>query len=187
MALPVPNYSDYEVYEDGRIWSNKTNKFLKPNYTKRGYTSVELFNADGHKRLLVHRLVANAFIPNPYDLPQVNHKDEDPTNNAADNLEWCTAKYNMNYGEGARTRHLKIDYTKPIYAENARLNGRAVSVPVLMYSKDGQFIKRFESIVDASRETNICKSGIGRVISGERKTAGGYIWKRGNDLSVYQF
>lgn len=179
MALPVENYPDYLAYEDGKIWSNKTQKYLKPASTKSGYKSVELFNESGGKRFLLHHIIASLFIPNPNNLPQINHKDENPSNNSVENLEWCTAKYNMNYGEGAKTRHLKIDYTKPIYALNARLNGKTVNIPVLMYSKDGRFVKRFESIADASRETNICKSGIGRVIKGERKTAGGYIWRKG--------
>jgi hypothetical protein len=178
MALPIPDYPGYLAYEDGRIWSNKTNKFLRPNSTRHGYQSVELFNENGGKRILIHRIVASIFIPNPNNLPQINHKDENPENNRIENLEWCTAKYNMNYGEGARTRHQKINYTKPIYAITARINGKAVSVPVSMYSKDGQFIKRFNSIADASKETHIAKSGIGRVARGERKTAGGCIWRR---------
>lgn len=189
MALPILNYPDYLVYENGQIWSNKTKKFLKPSYTKSGYATVELFNEFGSKRLLIHRLVASAFIPNPNNLPQVNHKDENPKNNAVENLEWCTALYNMNYGEGAKTRHLKIDYTKEIYKRNAIINGRAVSVPVYMYSKNGTFIRAFKSIVEASQQTKIHKTNIARASLGKRKTAGGYIWKRerSEDLSVYQY
>lgn len=120
MAIPVQGYPDYLIGEDGRIWSKKTHKYLKPAYTKTGYASVELFNSSGSKRLLIHRLVARAFIPNPLNLPQVNHIDEDPRNNSVDNLEWCTAKYNMNYGNGAKTRHVNINYSKPIYKVVAR-------------------------------------------------------------------
>jgi len=177
MALPVLSYPDYMVYEDGRIWSSKTNKFLKPAYTKNGYASVELFNQEGSKRLLIHRLVASAFIPNPDNLPQINHKDENPKNNHVDNLEWCSARYNMNYGVGAKTRHLKIDYTKPCYKENAIKNGKKVSIPVAMFS-NGIEIKRFKSAKDASRATGIAHSGILRAIHNERATAGGYVWKR---------
>ena len=148
---------------------------------------VELFNSDGSKRVLIHRLVAMAFIPNPDDLPQVNHKDENPSNNHVDNLEWCTAKYNMNYGDGAKTRHSKIDYSKPCYKENAIKNGKAVSVPVFMFSKNGSFLTSFNSIIDASIATGIHRSNIGMASRGERKTAGGYVWKRGNDLSVCQY
>lgn len=177
MSLPVPNYPDYTVYEDGRIWSNKTNKFLKPNYTERGYASIELFNSDGHRRFLIHRLVANAFIPNPHNLPQVNHKDENPTNNAASNLEWCTAKYNMNYGIGAKVRHLKIDYTKPIFKETAIKNGKKVSRPVAMIDKFGTPLATYASAVDASKATGIYKTSITRSTRSTHLRAGGYKWE----------
>lgn len=188
MALPVADYPDYLIYEDGRVWSNKTNKFLKASTTLTGYKYVQLFNDNGHQNKLIHRLVAFAFIPNPLNLPQINHKDENKANNKLDNLEWCTAKYNMNYGEGTKTRRLKIDYTKPCYAENARINGKTVSVPVDMYSKNGTFLKSFPSFIEASRITGISKSGIARTANGKRKSAGGFVWKRrGNDLLAYQF
>lgn len=87
----------YQISNIGRVWS-----VGKEIYKKAGligsYLSVSL-NKDGHlKNFLIHRLVAKAFIPNPLNLPQVNHIDEDKLNNRADNLEWCTAKYNCNYG-----------------------------------------------------------------------------------------
>ena len=177
MAIPIKNYPEYEVYSDGRVWSNKTSKFLKPAYTDRGYASVELFNEYGSKRLLNHRLVAEAYIPNPGNLPQVNHKDENPKNNCADNLEWCTAKYNMNYGEGAKSRHSKINYSRPCYKSNAVKNGKSVSIPVAMFEGE-RLIKQFESAKEASKVTGIAHTNILRVIHGERRTAGGYTWKR---------
>lgn len=188
MALPVPNYPNYLIYEDGRIWSNKTKKFLKPAYNERGYASVELFNQYGSKRLLIHRLVASAFLPNPSNLPQVNHKDENPKNNVVDNLEWCSALYNMNYGMGAKTRHSKINYTKPCFRENAIRNGKKVARPVSMFSLDGQFIRTYESAAEASRQTGIHVTNISRAVK-TKYNAGGYAWKyeRSDDLSVYQF
>jgi len=82
-----------------------------------GYKYVSLCKGS-QKRLRIHRLVAEAFIPNPDNLPQVNHKDEDKSNNRADNLEWCTQEYNQSYGTGRirngeanRGRHLS-DITK---------------------------------------------------------------------------
>lgn len=176
MAIPILNYPDYLVYEDGRIWSNKTNKFLKPAYTRAGYASVELFGYNGRKRFLIHRLVANAYIPNPNHYPQINHKDENPKNNHVNNLEWCTARYNMNYGEGAKRRHSNIDYTKPCFSENARKNGKKVSRPVSMFTKEGALISTFESAAEASRQTGIYVTNITR----SAKTAlyaGGYLWK----------
>lgn len=189
MALPVKDYPDYLVHENGKIWSNKTKRFLKEGKTTKGYCSVQLFNNHGHKNFLVHRLVAEAYLPNPGSLPQVNHKDENPCNNSVDNLEWCTAEYNMNYGNGAKTRHLKIDYTKPIYRENAIKNGKKVSIPIIMLSKTGDFIARFESSAQASRKTGLHPTTINRAANGKRKTAGGYVWRleRGNDLSACQY
>lgn len=177
MGIPVKDYPDYLVFRDGRIWSNKTNKFLKPGKNRGGYESVDLFNANGHRRFLVHRLVAEAFIPNPRLLPQVNHKDENPSNNTVGNLEWCDAKYNMNYGNGAKNRHAKIDYSNPCYKRNAVLNGKKVSIPVAMIA-DGEVLKCFESAKEASRKTGVALSCILRVVHGERHTAGGYVWKR---------
>lgn len=81
MGLPVLNYPNYTVDEEGRIYSIKSNKFIKPSTSKKGYMSVELFNENGSKRMLVHRIVAMAYIPNPNDYPQVNHIDENPSNN----------------------------------------------------------------------------------------------------------
>ena len=189
MAIPVVGYEDYLIYPDGKVFSTKSNKFLKPNITPQGYKSVELFNNNGSKRLLIHRLVAQAFIPNSENLPQVNHKDENPSNNSMDNLEWCTAKYNMNYGNGAKTRHSKIDYSKPSYKENAIKNGKVVSIPVLQIDKYGNVINRFGSIKEATDSLGVKQSHISECCKGKRKTSYGFSWKyeRSDDLSVYQY
>ena len=106
----IKNYEGlYEVSNLGRVKSlnyNKTGKeqILKPAKVKNGYLLVGLCNNKKVKTYHVHRLVAQTFIPNPNDLPQVNHKDEDKENNCIDNLEWCSAEYNMNYG----TRNKRI-------------------------------------------------------------------------------
>lgn len=189
MAIPVLDYPDYLVYEDGRIWSGKTNKFLKPAYTKAGYASVELFNENGSRRFLVHRLVATAYIPNPNSFPQINHKDENPKNNHINNLEWCTAKYNMNYGEGAKTRHCSIDYKTESRKRIAIQNGKKVCVPVLMINIHGDVLARFNSCIEASEKTGIYPTNINRAIHKPHLKAGGYYWRKegSEDLSAYQF
>ena len=127
----------YKVSSYGNIYSFKSNKIMKNSPNTRGYLSVELFN-NGSSRNLVHRLVANAFIPNPNNYPQINHIDENPKNNHMDNLEWCTSKYNMNYGNGAKTRHSKIDYSTENRKRIARENGKAVCRKVIQYNKKGK-------------------------------------------------
>ena len=92
---------DYESY---RLHKGKV---LSPAKDRYGYLYVVLSCNGKHKTITVHRLVAQAFIPNPDDLPIINHKDEDKLNNCVENLEWCTAKYNMNYG----TRNIRIRET----------------------------------------------------------------------------
>lgn len=91
-------------YEKYRLHKGKV---LSPAKDRYGYLSVVLSYNGKHKTITVHILVAQAFIPNPDDLPIINHKDEDKTNNRVENLEWCTAKYNMNYG----TRNIRIKDT----------------------------------------------------------------------------
>ena len=93
----------YQVSNMGglkRIWlrGRMNVKALKPNINQDGYCSVGLYKNGRCKTMLLHRIVAQAFLPNPSCLPQVNHKDENKQNNAVDNLEWCDAKYNCNYG-----------------------------------------------------------------------------------------
>ena len=89
-----------------KYWRN--GRILKCGNTGRGYLMVVLTKNENRKTHIVHRLVAQAFIPNPNNLPQVNHKDECKTNNNVSNLEWCDNKYNSNYGE----RNKKIIDTK---------------------------------------------------------------------------
>lgn len=175
---PIVDYEGlYEVSNTGQIRSLfRYKKTLKYNVTKRGYCTVELFKNKLSKRLLVHRLVAEAFIPNPDNLPQVNHIDENPQNNSVNNLEWCTAKYNMNYGEGAKTRHLKIDYTTEKRKQVARENGKARAVPVVQI-ENGIMICAYENAKIASERTGVNHSHICDVANGKRKTAGGYVWK----------
>lgn len=105
MWKPVVGYEGlYLVNEVGQVKSTPRNgnghksKILKSRLTKQGYVHVCLSNKDHGKNVLVHRIVAETFIPNPYNLPCINHKDENKENNRVDNLEWCSYEYNINYG-----------------------------------------------------------------------------------------
>lgn len=103
----------YQVSNLGRVWNIKLQRYLKGSYDKDGYIRVNLTAKNGKvKTERVHRLVALVFLDNPNNYPQVNHKDENKGNNCVDNLEWCDAKYNINYGTRndrmAKTQSRKI-------------------------------------------------------------------------------
>lgn len=100
---PVHGYEDlYEVSDKGRVRSMRGNRnILKPGHCGSLYNYVTLCKDGELKKLYIHRMVAEAFIPNPDCLPQVNHIDENKTNNTAANLEWCTAQYNNTYNDKA--------------------------------------------------------------------------------------
>lgn len=99
-----------------RFYKNGTTNILKGVIKRGGYQGV-LLKANGiFKCELIHRLVATHFIPNPDNLPQVNHKDENKLNNNVENLEWCTTKYNNNYGtKGKRISESKLNKTYNCY------------------------------------------------------------------------
>ena len=133
----------------------------------RGYQIISLEKNSKKKTYQVHRLVAEYFLPNPNNYPQVNHKDENKENNRVDNLEWCTVEYNSNYG----TRNERI-------AEKLKDNENYY-IPVLCYDLNNNFIKRYDSAAQAGRELGICESGITaccKLYYG-RTSAGGFKWK----------
>lgn len=96
--------------------------FLKKHEDKNGYIKVSLNKNNKSKQYAIHRLVAKAFIPNPNNLPQINHKDENKQNNNLENLEWCTAKYNNSYG----TRIQRCKQKRQILIEQYDLNGNLI-------------------------------------------------------------
>ena len=99
----IKGYPNYQISNLGRIWNTKTQRYLNGGYCKDGYIQVHLTAINGkRKHELIHRLVAIAFLDNPNNLPQVNHKDENKENNCVDNLEWCDAKYNNIYSKGKK-------------------------------------------------------------------------------------
>lgn len=158
---PVLERKDgYWVDPKGKIWSEKSNRYLKPCYNKWGYAYVDLCN-NGHKsRVFIHQIVAKMFIPNPNNLPQVNHKDEDKTNNHVDNLEWCTPSYNNAYGS--------------LNAQKTKRFGK----PVICVETNTEY----QSAGEASRATGCCRESITHVCQGKFKTTHGYHWvyKEGN-------
>ena len=145
-------YKDIEGYEGLYEISNLGNvkslvnhkgvereKILKPLKNRNGYKGVHLYKNKTSKTYDVHRLVANAFLPNPHNLPCVNHKDECRTNNNVENLEWCSYKYNTNFGTGNSRR------------SKAMTNNQKRSKAVGAF-KEGELIMTFPSTNEAGRQ-----------------------------------
>ena len=165
--LSVPGYEGYyEISNLGNIKSLRSGKLMKQSSNRDGYKLVSLTLGGKSKCYSVHRLVALTFIPNPLNLPEINHKDENPSNNCVDNLEWCDRKYNLNYG-GYRERMSKTQI----------LNNKARK-PIASFDKTtGALVKKYNSIVEAERELGLSRGAIGKALSGEIKTSAGYTWK----------
>ena len=153
-------FADYKVNENGEVYSIKRNKILK-QYEKKNYLGVYLYQDNKRKFRLVHRLVANAFIANPNNLPQINHKDENSKNNNVENLEWCTQKYNNNYGtykERARKRMLENNPFKgKKHSEKSKEKMRLAKIGKESKRKRKVIIngKEYESITKAMEELKI--------------------------------
>lgn len=132
----------------GRKTINRRAKLLKPHLRGKGrllYPAVTLSKDGESKSFSIHRLVADAFIPNPDGLPEVNHKDENPLNNRADNLEWCTHQYNIDYSKSRSVAQIT--------------NGKVIAV--------------YKSIADAGRRSGVKRTSINNVLTGWATTAGG--------------
>ena len=183
----IKNYEGYyQVSNFGNIKSlsrfgQRTERVLKPAKSSRGYLQVSLFKNCVCKHIHVHRLVAEAFIENINNFPEINHKDENKENNKVENLEWCTSKYNSNYGQ-----------------RNNRINTIIKGNPVLQYSMNGDFIKEYSSAFVAKKETKIDNSLIIKACEGkyyDNRTnkyysvnhAGGFKWKYKYERSKNSF
>lgn len=158
----IPNYEGlYAITSCGKVWSYRSKRFLKPTQDAKGYLRVDLYKNNKKKNYKIHRLVAIAYIDNPNDLPEVNHKDEDKTHNWINNLEWCDTQYNLNYG----------NYPSNM-AEKSKGNCRA--------GKKVECVETgviYKSMLEANRQTGINNASISHVLNGRAKTAGGYHWR----------
>lgn len=149
----IKDYEDlYEVSDTGLVRNKATGRILKLTRDKDGYLQVSLYKDGIRKTYRVHRLVAQAFIPNPNNYSEVNHIDENKTNNNVENVEWCSRQYNNEY---------------------------SLSKPVCKYALDGRLLNTYKSIKEASKQTGIAQGNICRCCRGKdgSMTAGGFIWK----------
>lgn len=210
---PVPGYEGYyevdnlgrvfsvdriiHVNDNGRIYDKPVHGVvLKQTNHSRGYKTVPLTKNGKTKQEYVHRIVASAFIPNPDNLPAVNHKDEDKTNNFVENLEWCTVAYNNNYGGKTKKQAEKIRGVSHNEAHREKISsslkqyykthisasiGRASEKrkPIFQFDLDGNFIREYSSVHEASSGIISRRRNITAVCNGKRKSAYGYIWRWG--------
>lgn len=147
----IADFDNYEVSDLGRVRNKKTKRILRLGSDgRKGYLHVDLCKDGEHNFKRIHRLVAEAFIPNPLNLQQINHIDENKTNNCVDNLEWCTNQYNAEYSKAK---------------------------PVNQYSLDGIYVATYKSTKEAERQTGINQGNIVQCCKGKLKTSGGFIWK----------
>ena len=167
---PVAGYEGrYEVSNFGRVKSlnymrTGKEKILRLQNGAHNYQIVCL-TKDGKERMhYIHRLVAEAFIPNPENLPQINHIDENRFNNCVENLEWCTVKYNINYGE--RTEKVVKKTT----------NGKKAKI-VRQFSLEGDFVQDWPSLAELERQTGFHRGNVGKCCQCKYKSAYGFKWE----------
>jgi hypothetical protein len=148
----VSNFGRVKSLSNGRA---RKEKMRKISVRSGGYLYVGLYKNNKGQKFSVHRLVAEAFVPNPNKLNEVNHKDENATNNCADNLEWCTRSYNNNYG--TRNERAAKSRSKPVVCV--------------------ELGEVYSGAEDAARKLRLHGSHIIACCDGERKTTGGYHWR----------
>ena len=145
----------YAITEDGKVWGYRHQGFMAQRKNRGGYLYTNIRKNGKRVTYEVHRLVAKAYLPNPENLPQVNHKDEDKTNNHVDNLEWVTCKENVNHG--TRTARIAAARSKPVYC--------------------AELDKVFPSIKVAAQVLGIGACGISQTCLGNQKQTHGYHFK----------
>lgn len=170
----------YQVSNMGRVKSlgnggtnqHKGKETIMKQQLSRRYLSLILVKNKEKKRFRVHRLVAQAFIPNPDNLPQVNHKNEIKTDNRVENLEFCDAIYNHNYG----TINKRIS--------EAQINHKKKSIPIYQFTIDGKFVKEWPSIHEINRVLGFHRGHISDCCKRKPKykTAYGFIWRFASDV-----
>lgn len=164
----INGFSSYLICNNGEVY-NKRSKYRKcptSNRHGKGYLYVDLYERNKYTRQYIHRLVAEAFIPNPENKPYVNHIDGDPHNNSAENLEWCTPLENVEHA-------VKILRTMQQYKIANDRRKRKIK----MLNKDTRKeIETFESIRDAERATNIPSSNIIACLKGRQSYTKLYSW-----------
>jgi hypothetical protein len=168
MFKPIKDFENYMVNENGTIINNQTNQVKVPtsNNAGKGYMYVELWKNNQRKRMYVHRIVAEAFIPNTENKPYINHKDGNPKNNNVENLEWCTPLENVEHA--SKVLGVMQQYKKA----NAKRQRAVRQIDVATQ----QVVAIYPSMGEAERKTGIKSSYISQICSGKFKQCFGYSW-----------
>ena len=173
MELVINGFPGYTISEDGKVKSLKSGRIRKPRKSTNGYLNLDLWNGGKSKVLSVHRLVAEAFIDNPYDKPQVNHIDGNKSNNDAANLEWATASENTQHAHDTGLRKVPSGKDNPQYGKLNNLSSKRIMATL----EDGTK-KIFPSAREAIRQGYGTQAGhISQCANGYRKRHKGITWK----------
>ncbi len=156
----IPGYEGlYAATKQGKIWSYRTNKFLKPSTTScatKPYLTIDLGDGHGHvKRYTIHRLIALTFIPNPNNYPCVNHIDENQKNNKVSNLEWCSYQYNNSYG--TKVERIKRALYKKV---------RCIETGII-----------YDSSKAAAKAMGVSNGSLSQHLHGKTKSFAGHTWE----------
>lgn len=166
----IPDFEKYEINSHGEIRNKKTLHVLKPKVTKRSkYLLAPLYKDKKQHYKLIHRIVASVFIPNPYGLPCVNHKDENPKNNDCSNLEWVTYKQNSNYG--TRNARISKHNTGKKYPKVNKAGEKVIA------SRNGKKYF-FRSQHECARKLHLYPSLVNMVVNGRLKSTKGFVIER---------
>lgn len=176
----IPNYIGYyQISNFGRVKSltrkvkssrskieyrTVNERIIKSRIDKYGYETVILRKENTDKHFTIHRLIAICFIPNPENLPSINHIDENKLNNTVENLEWCTVKYNNSYNN----RQEKI---------NLSLREKVKGKEILQFDSEWNLLQEFKSLRDMQRQTGFSRIQVKRVCNGLQEQSYGYFWK----------
>ena len=175
----ISNYGDVRIKK-----SDGSFKQLKPTKFGKGYLHINLVKDGKQKSFQIHRLVAEAFVPNPQNLPIINHKDENPLNNCAENLEWCTYSYNINYGTRLERyrKTCKQNHSTERFLETMKTRGRSrAEKEVLCLDKEMNIIKNYKSVAEGARFHGVNPNTIHTIMrlnkrKGTKWMSYGFLW-----------
>lgn len=163
--VKINDYENYEINKEGNIFSLKRDKYLKYSIQKSGYKYVYLCKNGKQKAFLLHRLIALNFLPNPENLPEINHIDGNKLNNDLNNLEWVTRSQNQKHAYLNKLNHCNYG--------GEHHNSKKVG----QYTKSGVLIKTWNSVIEAANNILNVSKCIQRVCRNERKSYNKFVWR----------